>query len=180
VPSYAVLMDEIIIPGAIASDVLSPNCDAYLTLRDPNDNYVLGSSAQGVKANKNYSVFVNIPGMYSLEYYSADETGKPRKITYQINTIDTIVPKIEIDGQIKSTYKEGEALTIPPISIIDNAKEVNYYVYLQTPTYGRKIIQSSTLNETYVFKRKGEYKLIVFAIDNSSNSTEKTFIINVV
>jgi hypothetical protein len=118
--------------------------------------------------------------MYLLEYSSADETGKPRKITYQINTIDTIVPKIEIDGEIKSTYKEGEALTIPPISIIDNAKEVNYYVYLQTPTYGRKIIQSSTLNETYVFKRKGEYKLIVFAIDNSSNSTEKTFIINVV
>ena len=182
IPSFAILMDYVTIPSAIAIDDLSPNCDTFVKLRDPDGNYVLGSFSNYLSADLSYEVFVNKPGKYILEYMSFDESEEKRIITYVINTMDTIVPKIEIDGQIKSTYSIGEALYIPEVSVIDNVNELsilNYYVYLDTPNYSRKTLMVNERRETYVFKDKGDYKLIFFAIDESGNSTQKTFKITV-
>ena len=183
IPSFAILMDNITIPAAAGYDVISPNCNTYVSLRDPNGNYIIGSKNGGVLANKPYDVFVNIPGKYLLEYSSADETGILRRYTYQINTIDTVVPRLEINGQIKSTYKLGEALTLPEASVIDNStteEGMKFYIYLETPGYGRKTLRVNDKVETYVFKRTGNYTLTYFAMDSSSNYVEKTFKINVI
>ena len=183
IPSFAILMDNITIPAAAGYDVISPNCNTYVSLRDPNGNYIIGSKNSGVLANKPYDVFVNIPGKYLLEYSSADETGILRRYTYQINTIDTVVPRLEINGQIKSTYKLGEALTLPEASVIDNStteEGMKFYIYLETPGYGRKTLRVNDKVETYVFKRTGNYTLTYFAMDSSSNYVEKTFKINVI
>ena len=96
--------------------------------------------------------------------------------------MDDIAPVIEINGQIKTTAKVGDVLTLPTYNVTDNKTQDSKllkYVYLSTPTFGYKTISVGDDMGTYIFQVEGDYTLVYFAMDDSSNYSYKTFTIHV-
>lgn len=180
--TYSQYLATVKIPSAKAYDLYSPNCDAYVSLKAPNGDYVLGSASKGVIANQDYFVDLDQNGAYFVTYTSVDERNNKRTVSYSINTLDQIKPTIEIDGQIKSHVKVGDVLSLPTIHVSDNLtdpKDMLVYVNLKTPTFGYKVIKINDYEGTYVFQQAGTYELVVFVMDSSSNYSQKSFVITV-
>ena len=183
ISSYSKIMEKVVIPTARSYDDFSLNCKTYVSVINPNGEYVVGSETAPVPADVEYEILLDVQGQYKIKYETQDGGGVKNNIPYVINTIDTVAPTIEIDGQIKSTFKVGQTLTIPVSKAVDNvtaSEKLYYYVYLKTPGYGFKTISANNTAQTYVFKQAGTYELTFFAMDDSGNHAERKFTINVI
>ena len=156
----------------------SPCCDTYLVVKDPDGKIIIDNAP----ADREHKLLLNKNGRYSVEYNSVDEYDNYREISYNLFTLDVVDPIIEINGQIKTKVKVGEILVLPDYYVTDNynaPEDILKYVYLETPTFGYKTIAIGDVEGTYKFQVAGEYTLVYFAMDKSSNYAYKTFTITV-
>ena len=177
--TYYSYMQELVLPTANAYDLYCPYSEVYLRVTNPDGDVIVNN----VLANVEHKIILDKNGRYSIEYYSADDYDNRTFISYNVFTLDVIKPVIEIDGQIKSTVKVGEALQLPNYFVSDNVtdpKDMLKYVYLETPSFGYKTIAIGDNFGTYKFQQAGTYKLVYFAMDKSSNYSYKTFTITVI
>ena len=155
-----------------------PFSEVYLRVTDPNGDVIVNN----VLANVEQKIVLNKNGRYGIEYYAADDYDNRTFISYNVFTLDVIKPVIEINGQIKTHVKVGEALELPGYFVSDNVSqpsEILKYIYLETPSFGYKTIAIGDNYGTYKFQQAGTYELVYFAMDKASNYAYKTFTITV-
>lgn len=174
---------EVVIPSASATDMVSPECKVYVSVKDPDGTYIIGSASSGVEANKNYKIKLTKYGTYVAFYTSKDERGaKEAKRTFNIKSVDLVDPVLEIKGQVKSSYTVGDRLILPEYKISDNntkEEDMAAYVYLTTPSFGFKTVGVKGLAFGYTFVVAGDYKLTFYVRDGSGNYVIKDFKITV-
>lgn len=174
---------EVIIPAATASDMVSPECKVYVSVKDPDGTYIIGSASQGVEANKNHKIKLTKYGTYVAQYTSKDERGaREAKLSYNVKSVDLVDPVLEIKGQIKTSYKVGDKLSLPEYKVTDNntdEEDMTVYVYLTTPSFGFKTVGVKGLSFGYTFVTAGDYKLTFYVRDGSGNFVIKEYNVTV-
>lgn len=179
---YHPCFSDAVIPSAKADDMVSPECEVFVTVQNPAGAYVLGSEKEGVSATKAHTVSLTEYGNYKVTYSSKDEAGKRTQIQYIIKSTDNVDPVLEINGQIKTKVKVGDELYIPDYKVSDNVtavENIRSYVYIETPNYGLKTVSVSGIKFSYKFKAAGKYTLAFYAQDGSGNYVIKQFTITV-
>ena len=174
---------EVVIPSATASDMVSPECKVYVSVKDPDGTYIIGTASQGVEANKNYKIKLTKYGTYVALYTSKDERGaKEAKRTFNVKSVDLVDPVLEIKGQVKTSYKVGDKLVLPEYKVTDNntlEDDMTVYVYLTTPSFGFKTVGVKGLSFGYTFVTAGNYQLTFYVRDGSGNYVIKEYKVTV-
>ena len=170
---------EVIIPSATATDMVSPECKVYVSVKDPDGTYIIGSAQSGVEANKDYRIKLTKYGTYVVMYRSKDERGaKEARLTFNVKSVDLIDPVLEIKGQVKTQYKVGDKLVLPEYKVTDNntkEEDMTVYVYLTTPSFGFKTVGVKGVSFGYTFVVAGDYRLTFYVRDGSGNYVIKNY-----
>ena len=170
---------EVIIPSATATDMVSPECKVYVSVKDPDGTYIIGTASSGVEANKNYRIKLTKYGTYVAMYTSKDERGaKEARRTFNVKSVDLIDPVLEIKGQVKTQYKVGDKLVLPEYKVTDNntkEEDMTVYVYLTTPSFGFKTVGVKGISFGYTFVVAGDYQLTFYVRDGSGNYVIKNY-----
>ena len=160
---------ELIIPAAYSMDVLDPEIDFTLTVRDGAGQVVKdknGKLLSGVDPTCDYTIKLESYGAYSFVYLSKDSSAKTTKYQVAITVVDQVAPIIELSKGYSSTLKPGTILNIEKATVTDNVDEnMEYSVMLKDP-YGH--IERIT-GESVKLTETGKYVLSYFAIDSSGN-----------
>lgn len=160
---------ELIIPAAYSMDVLDPEIDFTLTVRDGSGQVVKdknGKLLSGVDPTRDYTIKLESYGAYSFVYLSKDSSAKTTKYQVAITVVDQVAPIIELSKGYSQTLKPGTVLNIEKATVTDNVDEnMEYSVMLKDP-YGH--IEQIT-GESVKLNEKGKYVLSYFAIDSSGN-----------
>lgn len=165
----AVPGQKIKIFSAQAADVLDYNITGYVSVQDPDKNYVLatdGTELREVDFSKEYEVELAIYGTYSIVYTAKDSRGNEQRYTAAIGVYDFEKPTITLDGKIKETAKLGDEIEIPEASVVDNIDtDVPYYVYIRRPD---QIYLPASKVPTY--DQEGVYSITYIALDTAGNA----------
>ena len=174
---------EVIIPSATASDMVSPECKVYVSVKDPDGTYIIGSASSGVDASRSYKIKLTKYGTYVAQYTSRDERGvREAKRTFNVKSVDLVDPVLEIKGQVKTSYKVGDKLSLPEYKVTDNytaEDDMTVYVFLTTPSYGFKTVGVKGLSFGYTFVTAGDYQLTFYVRDGSGNFVIKEYKVTV-
>lgn len=170
------------LPKVLAADVLSPSLlEFYVTVTDPNDDYV---TVNGVQLNyapiKEYAFTLDKYGEYFITYTAVDANGNPAELYLDVSVLDFEPPTVEISNNKTVSAKVGDTVKVAKlINMEDNYGKISgdsgYYVMVKYPT-GKIIVL-----ETYVdgkiqkqvsFKANvaGQYVVYFYVRDYSEDS----------
>lgn len=174
---------EIVIPSATATDMVSPECKVFVTVKDPDGTFIIGSADRGMDASKSHKIKLTKYGTYVVTYTSKDERGLAEaRNAYNVKSVDLVDPVLEIKGQIKTQYTVGDKLVLPEYKVTDNntaEENIEAYVYLTTPSYGFKTVGVKGIAFGYTFVVAGDYQLTFYVRDGSGNFLIKEYKITV-
>lgn len=164
---------EIVIPAGWAYDVLKGAQATSLTLLAPNGEKII----ENASCDMDTKITLTQYGYYTIRY-TTDNNGKAYHIEYYVKVRNRNLPQISVDGTVKETYALNEKLIIPTATVSGvSAGNTTVYVFLQTPS--ARIINYTDKTEI-AFTEKGEYQLIIYAVDEEYNVTEKIYTFKVV
>lgn len=154
------------IPAATAYDVLQTNVAMRLRVLAPNNEYALTSD----DLTKSNSVKLDQYGIWTVIITAEDvKTGVKMERRIVVTVKDKISPKLNVSGKIYSEYKVGKNITFPSATATDNATE-NVQVFLIV--ISENGMREMADNFQYAFTKKGKYKLVYYAIDDSYNASK--------
>ena len=173
------LGDVITLPEISAFDVLDPTLTLRLSvkcgsvyLKDLDGHELNGVIMQ---PNKQYSFVADQFGKYEIQIETTDSSRNIynySKVFYVDGTVD---PTLMINGNVKSSYKVGEKITVPTAAAADyRGNELRVYIYI-VDISGRYHI----LADGYVFAEAGKYTVVYYAYDEFGNYAMQQFIITV-
>lgn len=163
--------DVIIVPSAVAYDVIQSRSTITVAVYDPDDKLLTENTPE-----KEFTVKAEKYGYYRIVYTATDALGNERSEEFHILVRDEIPPVVEITGEVKTVYRVGDQIVLPEIYVSDNCGEtfVNWYVI--SPWLETKLITESG----HVFAEKGKYVLTVEVRDAAYNLTVKKYEIEVI
>lgn len=164
--------DELVIPSAIAFDVISGVRSFTVSVSDPERVAVLSNAA----TDKEYRIPVSAYGTYNVVYTATDNLGNKKAYTYIVQVSDRTPPEIIISGNVPEQGKVNKTISLPSATAKDdNSETVYFYCYYTAPDgYTERII-----NNSFVPSQKGIYVVTYFAYDEDGASSVKVFMINV-
>ena len=167
------------IGAAIASDVLSPNVEFYLSVYDGENNIV--TSEDGVRLEnadpaRSYTIRIDSYGQYRVEY-TAQETSEfvPRpntaSLTYAINVEDTEAPVFTFEKGFRTQANVGDVYVIPPFGVSDDvtpAEQITVTTHVIDPN-GALMVPSDGQN-AFTCTYEGVYEIRMRAWDAAGNT----------
>lgn len=113
--------EEFHIPEFTAYDVLSPVVKTSVTVELPD----------GTKASEDFTI--SQYGRYKLAFRVEDSQGNIAKTNKQFFVNDDVAPELTVNSLEKTTYKLGDAVTIPAYTVTDNLNSCFVDVILLLP-----------------------------------------------
>ena len=111
----------------IASDVLCPNTQSYLTVIAPSGEIAVsvdGIPLDGVDAAKEYQILLSEYGDYLVSIVAKEGKGwkysNEAYFEYSLTVIDGEKPTLQFKGEFAKTLKVGDTLVIPDYEVADN------------------------------------------------------------
>ncbi len=169
---------ELVIPAALAVDVLDANVTFHITVTDPAGQVVTaldGTKLSQADPTVNYTVKLDQYGQYNVRLVAADTfNGKANEtvLPYTVNVDDEEKPEITFTGEFAAAAKVGDILVMPSFTVTDNvtAQEnilIRKYIYtpegrLLTMTGEENAIQAATA---------GVYEFRIYISDEAGNMT---------
>lgn len=178
------------IPTAKAFDVLGQIAEFTVTLKMGGTTLVSGPADQPL------DFVLDKAGSYEVTYLAKDTHGNTMSLPYMILVSDETAPTLTVANSLKSTYKVGEAVTIPTYSATDNGENCTIQVMVMLPDsemrllhYVKNGVVTSLLSKdhniydshfkandnAFITEKKGRYVLRVLAYDEYYNYTVKEY-----
>lgn len=154
--------EEFNIPAYEIYDVLSPVAESSVTVEAPD--------------GKTYTEPFTISqyGKYKLTFRAVDGFGNTMKTVKMIFVNDDIAPELTVAAMEKTTYKKGDAVTVPGYTVSDNLDAAMVDVILLLPNYEIRVLTHDAAGEiTYCLSDATMYSGS-FIRDNSSFIAEQT------
>ena len=164
---WAKLGDEVRIGAAVASDVFDAKVSLQVTVTFNGKEVFSNYSEYGKFAGAAF--YATDYGKYTLTYVAIDEAGNVSSRMYNIDIVDTIAPKIIINGEIPTSATVGESLSMPKAQAIDNVDVgLTVYIVIIDPMNVFNVIEQG---ENYVIPHKGRYIVKYYVEDGRCNTT---------
>ncbi|MBQ7373736.1 MAG: hypothetical protein IJW64_04145 [Clostridia bacterium] len=172
----AVKDSEYVIQKVVACDVLSPNVESLLTVKNPDGTVAVdknGVPLEMVDATKDYAIVLNSYGRYSVEVITQEKDWLYSNVSYfeyAIAVVDGEAPTITFKGKFKDGLKVGGTLTIPKFEVTDSYSpqdKITVMIMITNPKgmpiylYGEE--------RSIVCEYAGEYKICIYAYDETGN-----------
>lgn len=155
------LGNEILIPSAITSDVLSPVSTVTLKVRFNNATIVNNQDI-----SKPVALKLDQYGTYYIDY-SYSDGGSSRTLSYRIKTVENEPPTVEMP-KLPSTAKVGKTIKLELPTVTDNyTKQVRVTIIFRTPTGRMDKVNSEEM--TYVPDVAGKYTIVYYVYDECDN-----------
>ena len=166
----------ITIPAAVATDVLDPNVNFTLTVRNPEGNIatdINGQKLENVDPSKEYKIKLDLYGQYSVRYVASDVMWENEsKMNYAVYSEDSEAPIIKFNTQPVSEAKVGDKIIIPNVTVSDNLSEVgkiSLQYFVMTPS--GKMVELTKGVRIFMPSDAGKYQILVMASDEAGNIT---------
>lgn len=169
--------------SAVATDVLAPAVEFWVTVTDPDGN--IAKDEDGVLLDKadptvGYFVVCDKYGDYRVTYTAREKGVKypnDGEYFYTVSVIDTVAPTAEIE-KFAAEYKVGQAFRLPKCVATDDETQSDKIVIeigYRDPN-GRF---RSVKDGGFVLSVVGKYELRYLILDEAGNSTMYNFVITV-
>ena len=167
------LGEELVVPKAMAYDVLQRNSTIGLTLIRPN------GVSETLDCSVENKIVLNEYGTYRFVYKLVDAVGNESSnidTTVRVTVLDLIAPEVTVTGL--KDYKVGDTFVLPTVSASDNVSSVAS-LSVEYIIYGFDGDAEVVTTNAYTFAKAGEYTLAVYVRDEAGNITVKnvTFVV---
>ena len=163
----------------IASDVLCPNVQAYLTVLAPSGETAVsvdGTPLEGVDATKEYQIKLSEYGDYLISVVAKEANGwkysNEAYFEYSLTVIDGEKPTLQFKGEFAKTLKVGDTLIIPDYEVADNhtkTENITVMKMIINPK-GMPVYLYGDVNAIKC-EYAGEYKIYFYVYDEMGNVT---------
>lgn len=168
---------EIVIPRAVAYDVLSANTTLKMTVSYQSNfeiaRDVNGTTLENVDPLKKWVIKTDKYESFIVKLTAYDRTGRDTSYTYIIATRDLTPPTITLKEDAVKEVNVGEQIKVPSFTVVDDVKETECEttVWYVTPgnvtyKYNGRYIQAD---------EKGYYRIKILAYDASGNMSVKEY-----
>ena len=191
--------ETITVFSADAFDVLGQVAGLTLSVYAPDNTCLLNR----VSTDKDYALKLEKTGRYRIIYESVDCYGNSKGGSNGTNVIslDAIAPTLTVNNTLKTTYKVGDAVSLPTYAANDDSGKVNVDIFLELPNSevrllvqninGKTVSYLSAQNgaypnsfkvdeNTFKLETAGRYRLTYFAYDDTYNYVMQTVAFTVV
>lgn len=165
-------------------DVLDPNVTVFISVKDPNNNYV--TAKDGTILNNAevgcYEIELTKYGKYSVIYIASDtyygSDSNSNAYEYSVTVLDDVPPVITVSKEILTESSVGETISIPTATVTDNlaVSNIGIKIYMMDPSNKVTIIKD---NMSFTFEKAGLHRLVYMAFDESNNIGTLTIEINI-
>lgn len=161
------------IPMALVGDVLDPDVEAKVEVRDPSGNIVTatdGTLLNKVSADRKYTIEIKEYGNYRVTFTSTDTAGVSTNPSFVISVDDKSAPVITLSRENAAAATLGQTVVVASATAEDNvtsAKDIVVRQYLVTPS-GTVI---ALTGNAFVANEIGDYTVRYFAADQAGNFT---------
>lgn len=175
--------DEIVLPSALAGDVLNPNITFTMTVLNNKEvvKDIDGKELKDVDPTKEYKVKADIFGKYNVIYTAYESfSEKDETMSYVIHVTDDVDPTLKFKVTPVTEAKVGDTICIPNYEVSDNvtnSDEIIVMKYVQDPNG----VLISLLGESnaVVASKTGTYKFVVLVSDEANNVRNESWIVTV-
>ena len=175
--------DEIVLPSALAGDVLNPNISFTMSVLNNKEvmKDVDGKELKDVDPTKKYTIKANSFGKYSIVYTAYDSfSEKDATFSYLIHITDDVEPTIKFAQKHVTEAKVGDTICIPNYKVSDNVTKDDKIVvmkYVQDPN--GVLIPLVGESNAVVAAKAGKYKFVVLVIDEVGNVCNESWFVAV-
>lgn len=153
--------EEFDIPSYELYDVLSTVAETSVTVEAPDGEIYTDTFT------------ISQYGKYKLTFIAKDSHGNQMKTIKMIFVNDDVAPELEVASMEKTSYKLGDAVTVPAYTVSDNLEQYNVDVILFLPNSEIRLLTHDETGEiTYCLNDSALYSK-TFINDNSSFKTEQ-------
>lgn len=176
----------VVLPAAICSDVLDPNAEFYVTVRNPDRTIakdINGVLLEKVDPTKEYTILLTEKGQYGIEFYAKDTAGRGNEnsLSYALNVVDDNSPEIVFLSEPPKTAKVGDTLVFPSVSVTDDAtKNENSVIRCVIVSPTGAVYTMTDSSNSIVCAKEGTYRFKVFAMDEAGNVSVAERLVKVV
>ena len=169
----------------VARDVLNPSVVTYVSVKDPDGNYVKtddGVLLQKAKCDKEYEFTLASYGQYQFEYVAEDSlSGRVSKLPFVLSVPDAEKPVVTPDTPFPTSVKVGELIVIPNLTVNDNITDAeNATLVYCVITPNGKIMYLPEGSNSFKPSYTGVYEVRVLVYDEAGNITMLSHDVNVV
>ena len=175
--------EKIVLPAAIAGDVLNPNVTFTMTVLREKEvvKDVDGKALKDVNPAKEYTIQADEFGKYNVVYTAYDSfSEKDETLSYVIHITDDVEPTIKLAQKPAKEAKIGDTICIPKYKVSDNVtdeKDITVMKYVQDPS--GTLIPLLGESNGIVASKAGTYKFVVLVIDEENNVCNESWIVTV-
>lgn len=159
---------EIIIPSAVAYDVLNPIKSFTVSVSDLDGNYLLDDS----NPNKDYKITLEECKTYVVTYMASDQKGNKTIEEFYIYSIDEVGPELKFNGSLPTYVSVGSSINLPSYQVIDNDPSTcKVSISVFNPDGSNHIVKKGTIS----FPKKGRYVVTYYVVDAYGNCNHYVF-----
>lgn len=178
--------DTLTVYAAKAYDVLNEVVDFTVSVTAPDGSILLNKASP----DQEHEVVLNKQGIYKIIYTAKDSAGNDVRGGGSVEAGDVSKPTLTVNGSVAKSYKVGDTVELPNITITDDTGTAYCDIFVELPTgevrllvhyeNDKKVSYLSTLDEHYphsfkvnenAFKAEmaGNYVIRIMAYDNAYN-----------
>ncbi len=170
------LNQTIVVPKALAYDVVDPDVYAGVSVFDPTGEVVTavdGTLLYEAPADKEYEIVLSSIGEYTLQYFASDASDNSYDYGYYtVYAVDKTAPVLTMKGYVKSEVKVGEEVTIPEFDYSDNiTSKENLKIWISISVPGEMSYRMVEMGDKFKFEMAGTYYVRYSVIDEFYNIT---------
>lgn len=166
--------ETIVLPSALAGDVLNPCVSLSLTVVDPAGNIVVskdGVALSGVRPDRQYAFEAGLYGSYQVSYVATDSfSEKSQTVSFVVTVEDRTPPEIAFSQEFLTTVGLGDVIVIPDFSVTDNlTASENIRVEKYILTSGGRLVYLPEGSNSFRAASAGVYQVRIVAVDEAGN-----------
>ena len=174
---------EITLPAAFAGDVLNPNIQFTVTVKQGSEVLTAldGTVLENADPTKEYTILANVEGRYTVQYTTEESfSEKTDGLTYVLHIVDATAPELQFKQAVPTQAKVGDTVCIPEYTLSDNKTAAEDLIVMQTVVCPSGVIVTIPANSNAItVSQEGVYKFTVMVIDADGYVCNETWSVTV-
>ena len=165
--------ETIVLPYALASDLLDPNITFSVTVTCPDRTVakdIYGNELKDVNPNLEYTISLQQYGQYMVNYTASDTAENENTWSYPILVKDETPPTLTFKGKTNTQAKVGDTLVLPEFTVQDNvtaSEELEIIKFVYAPN--GQVYELSQTGNSILCAQSGVYEFRVMVMDAEGN-----------
>lgn len=174
---------EIVLPAAFAGDVLNPNVQFTMTVKQDGQPVTAldGTVLENADPTKEYTILAEVADRYTVQYTTVESfSEKEGGITYILHVVDVSAPELQFQQALPTQAKVGDTVCIPEFTLSDNKTAEEDLIVMKNVVCPNGVIVTVPENSNaIVVTQEGVYKFTVMVVDGDGYMHNETWSVTV-